>query len=65
MFTTTVDEIAPDIFRLSTLHALRWRPTGLVFNQFLIRDAEPMLFHTGYASALPVRFRGRVVADLP
>ena len=52
MFTTTVDEIAPDIFRLST-YIPHVGPTGLGFNQFLIRDAEPMLFHTGMRQLFP------------
>ncbi|MBI5089266.1 MAG: MBL fold metallo-hydrolase [Actinobacteria bacterium] len=53
MFTTTVDEIAPDIFRLST-YISEVGPTGLGFNQFLIRDAEPMLFHTGMRQLFPL-----------
>jgi flavorubredoxin len=40
---TRVDEIAPKIYRFST-----FRPeSGIVFNQFLIDDEEPLLFHTG------------------
>jgi flavorubredoxin len=38
-----VDEIAPDIFRISTFHP----EFGIQFNQFLVRDAEPFLMHTG------------------
>ena len=40
---TDVHEIAPDIFRISTF------PEGgrLAFGQFLIRDQQPFLFHTG------------------
>jgi flavorubredoxin len=53
MFSTTVDEIAPDIFRLST-YIPQVGPTGLAFNQFLIRDAEPMLFHTGMRQLFPL-----------
>lgn len=53
MFTTTVDEIAPEIFRLST-YIPEVGPTGLAFNQFLIRDAEPMLFHTGMRQLFPL-----------
>jgi hypothetical protein len=41
MATTT--EIAPDLFRISI-----FAPFGdLQFNHFLIRDEEPLLFHTG------------------
>jgi flavorubredoxin len=43
---TQVDEIAPDIFRIST-----WIPDitehGFTFNQFLLTGDEPLLFHTG------------------
>jgi flavorubredoxin len=38
-----VDEIAPDIFRLS----LFVPEMNIQFNQFLVRDEEPLLFHTG------------------
>src|SRR5262249_54520207 len=41
---STITEIAPDTFRIST-----FRPDyGIQFNQFLIRDAEPFLMHTGF-----------------
>src|SRR6478736_7159071 len=49
---TTVDEIAPDIFRLSTF-VPDIGPTGFTFNQFLVRDAEPFLFHTGMRQLFP------------
>lgn len=40
---TTVSEIAPDMFRIST-----FVPDFILqFNQFLVRDDEPLLFHTG------------------
>lgn len=47
--TTKVDEIAPDIYRLSTL-VPDIGPTGFTFNQFLVVDEEPLLFHTGHRS---------------
>ena len=40
---TTVSEIAPDVFRMSTFVPA----FNLQFNQFLVRDDEPLLFHTG------------------
>jgi hypothetical protein len=43
---TSIDEIAPDIFRLCTL-VPQAGPSGLGFNQFLVRDEQPFLFHTG------------------
>lgn len=39
-----VTEIAADIFRISTLHP----GYGIQFNQFLVRDEEPLLVHTGF-----------------
>jgi len=50
---TTVDEIAPDIHRLSTF-VPDLGPTGFTFNQFLIRDDEPFLFHTGMRQLYPL-----------
>ncbi|MCC2640531.1 MAG: uncharacterized protein K0S45_944 [Nitrospira sp.] len=38
-----ITEIAPDLFHISTFLA----PLNLQFNQFLVRDEEPLLFHTG------------------
>ncbi len=43
---TRIDEIADRIFRLSTF-VPEIGPTGFTFNQFLIDDAQPLLFHTG------------------
>jgi len=40
---TRVDEIASDVFRISTFHP----DFGIQFNQFLVRDEEPFLVHTG------------------
>src|SRR4051812_11269276 len=50
---TTIDEIAPDIFRLSTL-VPEAAPGGFSFNQFLVRDDEPFLFHTGMRQLYPL-----------
>ena len=49
---TRVDEIAPRIYRLSTLVS-EIGPTGFTFNQFLVDDEEPLLFHTGHRSMFP------------
>lgn len=46
---TTVSEVAPDVFRIST-----WVPdAGLEFAQFVVRDDEPLLFHTGMRAMFP------------
>jgi len=49
---TTTDEIAPDVFRISTF-VPEVGPTGFTFNQFLIRADEPLLFHTGPRAMFP------------
>jgi len=50
--TTTVDEIATGIYRLSTF-VPQIGPTGFTFNQFLLDDDEPLLFHTGHRAMFP------------
>ena len=60
---TTIDEIAPDIFRLST-HIPAIGPTGMSFNQFLVRDEQPFLFHTGMRQIHPL-VAGAVERVLP
>jgi flavorubredoxin len=40
---TTITEIAPDVFRISTYLSV----ANLQFNQFLVKDEEPFLYHTG------------------
>jgi flavorubredoxin len=46
---TTINEIAPDIFRINTFIP----EANLGFSQFLVRDDEPLLFHTGMRSLFP------------
>jgi flavorubredoxin len=50
---TEINEIAPDIFRLSTV-VEDIAPGGFTFNQFLVRDDEPFLFHTGMRGLFPL-----------
>jgi len=45
--TTKLDEIAPRVYRLSTF-VPEIGPNGFTFNQFLLDDDEPLLFHTGH-----------------
>ena len=46
---TQITEIAPDIYRIST-----FIPEGnLQFNQFLVRDEQPLLYHTGMKGLFP------------
>jgi flavorubredoxin len=51
---TKIDEIAPDIYRLSTWIADVAPPAGFTFNQFVIRGEEPFLFHTGMRQLFPL-----------
>ena len=51
---STVTEIAPDVYRLSTYHP----EGGMQFNQFLIKDDEPFLMHTGLKKMFPVTLEG-------
>jgi flavorubredoxin len=44
--TTTIDEIADRVYRIST-YSPDGPPGGITFNQFLVDDEEPMLIHTG------------------
>ena len=47
---TAIDEIAPDLFRLSV-----YVPDfDMQFNHFLVRDEEPLLFHAGFRRMFPV-----------
>jgi flavorubredoxin len=46
---TTVDEIAPDLFRISTFIP----EVNFHLNQFLVRDDEPLLYHTGMRWLFP------------
>lgn len=55
-----VTEIAPDTFRISTFHP----GFGIQFNQFVIRDAEPFLMHTGFRKMFAATLEGvRAVID--
>lgn len=50
---TTIDEIAPEVFRLATFVPEVAAPAGFTFNQFLVRDEEAFLYHTGMRSLFP------------
>ncbi|MEP7075721.1 MAG: MBL fold metallo-hydrolase [Acidobacteriota bacterium] len=47
---TNITEIAPDIFRINTFIP----EANLGFSQFLVRDDEPLLFHTGMKALFPL-----------
>jgi flavorubredoxin len=52
--STTVDEIADGIYRLSTWVPDVAPPAGFTFNQFLVDAEEPLLFHTGPRAMFPL-----------
>jgi flavorubredoxin len=47
---TTVTEIAPDLYRISTFAP----DYGIQFNQFLVKDDEPFLMHAGFRAMFGV-----------
>jgi flavorubredoxin len=49
---TRVDEVAEGIYRIST--PFREVPGGFSFNQYLLVDDQPLLFHTGPRSMCPL-----------
>jgi flavorubredoxin len=46
---TQITEIAPDVFKISTFIP----EANLQFSQFLVKDDEPLLFHTGMKALFP------------
>jgi flavorubredoxin len=47
---SSINEIAPDVYRIST-----YVPEfDLQFNQFLVKDDEPLLYHTGMRAMFPL-----------
>jgi flavorubredoxin len=50
MMETRTDEIADGIFRLSTFIP----DANIMFNQFVVRADEPLLFHTGLRALFPL-----------
>ena len=54
MMKSKVTEIAPDVYRISTFHP----EYGMQFNQFLIKDDEPFMMHTGFKKMFPITLEG-------
>ena len=61
---SNVHEIADRIFRINTPVAIPGVPGGFNFNQFLIVDDTPLLFHTGPLKLFPL-VREAVASVLP
>jgi flavorubredoxin len=61
---TNIHEIADGIYRISTPVSAEVIPGGFTFNQYLIVDDEPLLFHTGLRRMFPL-VREAVASVLP
>jgi flavorubredoxin len=61
---TNLAEIADGIFRINTPIPPSVMPGGFSFNQYLIRDEEPLLFHTG-PRALLSQVKTAIAAAMP
>lgn len=51
---TNVHEIADGIYRINTPVSIQGGPGGFSFNQYLIVDDQPLLFHTGPRKMFPL-----------
>lgn len=51
---TRIDEIADGIHRISTPVPPEAMPGGFTFNQYLIVDDSPLLYHTGPRKMFPL-----------
>lgn len=51
---TNIEEIADNIYRINTPIPPSVIPGGFSFNQYLINDDEPLLFHTGPRKMFPL-----------
>jgi flavorubredoxin len=61
---TRVDEVASGIYRISTPIPPTAIPGGFTFNQYLVLDDDPLLFHTGLRRLFPL-VREAVGAVMP
>jgi flavorubredoxin len=61
---TNVHEIASGIYRISTPVPVNGVPGGFTFNQYLVVDDEPLLFHTGLRRLFP-EVRNALAGVLP
>ena len=61
---TNVHEIADGIYRINTPVVIEGGPGGFSFNQYLIVDDEPLIFHTGPRKMFPL-VRDAVASVMP
>ena len=51
---TSIEEIASGIYRISTPVPPEAMPGGFTFNQFVVDDERPLLYHTGPKKMFPL-----------
>jgi flavorubredoxin len=51
---TSIDEVAPGIYRINTPVMMDAIPGGFNFNSYLVVDDEPLLFHVGLRQMFPL-----------
>jgi flavorubredoxin len=61
---TRVDEVAEGVYRISTPVSPTVIPGGFTFNQYLVVDEAPLLFHTGHRALFP-QVRAAIERVLP
>ena len=61
---TNVHEIADGLYRINTPVTIEGGPGGFSFNQYLVVDDEPLIFHTGPRKMFPL-VREAVASILP
>jgi flavorubredoxin len=61
---TRIDEIANGIYRISTAVPPSVIPGGFTFNQYLIADDSPLLYHTGPRKMFPL-VRAAIASVIP
>ena len=61
---TRIDEIANGIYRISTAVPPSVIPGGFTFNQYLVADDSPLLYHTGPRKMFPL-VRAAIASVIP
>ncbi|MGR8998469.1 MAG: MBL fold metallo-hydrolase, partial [Gammaproteobacteria bacterium] len=61
---TNIHEVADGIYRINTPVLIEGMSGGFSFNQYLILDDEPLIFHTGLRKMFPL-VREAVASVLP
>jgi flavorubredoxin len=61
---TNIHELADGLYRINTPITIEGGPSGFSFNQYLVVDDEPLIFHTGPRKMFPL-VREAVASVLP